>query len=135
MNALLMARELGKAIQKEDFYQQLQTAKANNDLDAELQNLIGEFNVKRMAMGEENAKPEKNSEAIAKLDSEIKNLYRDIMENEHMKAFNIAKKEMDSMMQQINTILMLSVNGEDPDEIDLTDPGCSGSCSSCSGCH
>ena len=46
-----------------------------------------------------------------------------------------AKQAMNMMMQEVDTILSLCANGEDPDQChpDLTN--CTGNCSSCGGCH
>ena len=46
-----------------------------------------------------------------------------------------AKKEVDALMNYINRILVLSVNGEDPDSVEMSDVSCTGSCSTCGGCH
>ena len=42
-------RTLGKCIQADVRYQQYQQAKQNNDADTQLQEQIGEFNMKRMS--------------------------------------------------------------------------------------
>ena len=51
-----------------------------------------------------------------------------------MAAYNEAKNGMDMLMNQINAILVMSVNGEDPETCDPA-PSCTGSCSTCGGCH
>ena len=47
MDAIKAARELGKAIQNDERYKAYIEAKKANDADDELQQLIGEFNLKR----------------------------------------------------------------------------------------
>ena len=47
---------------------------------------------------------------------------------------NTAKAEVDAMLNDINSIIMQCVEGEDPMTAE-PHTGCSGSCSSCSGCH
>lgn len=47
------------------------------------------------------------------------------MANENMAEFNAAKHEVDDMMNFISTILYGSVNGEDPDTIEMQ-VGCGG---------
>jgi hypothetical protein len=56
------------------------------------------------------------------------------MSKPNMVAFNQAKGEMDRMLAEINNIITASANGEDP-ETCPAQPGCSGECSSCGGCH
>ena len=48
---------------------------------------------------------------------------------------DIAKQEVDAMMQRISNILVLCVNGEDPDTCAPEASNCSGSCATCGGCH
>lgn len=136
MNVIEKARELGVAIQADERYIKYHEAKKNNDNDENLQKLIEEFNFKRVQLNSEMSKPDKNQERLSELDSEIKSLYGNIMANENMSAFNKAKNEMDTLLSQVNMIITMSANGEDP----LTCPievssSCSGSCSSCAGCH
>lgn len=50
MDIIEKARELGKLIQQEESYIALQKAQADADADMDLQNLIGDFNMKRMSI-------------------------------------------------------------------------------------
>ena len=79
--------------------------------------------------------PETIRRDLEKLEQEIQALYLQIMENPNMQAFDTAKQAMNMMMQEVDTILSLCANGEDPDRChpDLTN--CTGNCSSCGGCH
>ena len=137
MNVIEKARELGILIQKDERYTAYYAAKAENDKDEELQNMINEFNMKRMQLNAEVAKETKNEERLAELDDGIKSLYGTIMANENMINYNKAKAEMDDLLNQINMIITYSANGEDP----LTCPcedvnvSCGGDCSACGGCH
>ena len=58
MDAIQAVRELGKAIQADERYIEYARAKKVNDEDAELQNLIGEFNLIRQNASMEYNKPE-----------------------------------------------------------------------------
>lgn len=134
MDIITMARELGKALQQDERYLRLQIARQHNDEDAVLQDLIGKFNLRRMELNQLISSKEKDQQAVARLDGEIKSLYHAIMENEHMHAFEQAKGEVDQLMNFINQILMGSINGEDPDTIEES-ASCGGNCEGCSGCH
>ena len=127
MDIIKMARELGKAIQEDDRYLALRLATQSNDEDQALQDMIGEFNLKRVSLNQEVQKADK--------DREIKELYQKIMSYPKMVVYNGAKKEVDSMMNYINRILVMSVNGEDPDSVEMSDVSCTGSCSTCGGCN
>lgn len=127
-----MARELGKAIQADERYKQYRKFNDINDNDADLQKLINDFNLKRINLNSK-MKETADSKEIAELNSEVKALYEKIMTNENMAHYQTAKQEFDKMLSEIDTVINLSANGEDP-ETCPTSSGCGGSCSSCAGC-
>ncbi len=136
MDIIELARELGRKMQTEESYIKYQMAKQNADEDEELQNLIGEFNLKRLAVSNESAKEEdeRDPEKVRTLNQEMRKAYGQIMSNEKMIAFNDAKDSFDVLMKRISAILQQSSEGENPDTADYT-PSCSGSCATCGGCH
>ncbi len=137
MDIIKMTRELGKAIQQSAEYKRMEASKNANDNDIELQNQIEEFNLIRMQLSTAMQAEPKDDEAVAKYDAQLKEIYTKVMGNKNMLEFNDAKQEIDKMMNGITNILMMSVNGEDPETCDVEPEGssCGGSCSSCSGCH
>lgn len=128
-----MAREIGIAIQKDERYMQHQIACANNDADETLQEKIGEFNLKRLALEEEAKKPEQDQAKMAGINDELKRIYDEVMRNPNMAEYNKAKENMDQLLSHINTILIGAANGEDPYKIQVS--SCGSGCASCSGCH
>ena len=134
MKLIEMAREMGKEIQTMPEYKRLMAAKEANDNDKELQDGIGKFNLKRLEMNNEMQKPERDDAKLQALNEELQKIYTEVMGNASMMEFNIAKQEMDEIMQQVNAILTMCVNGEDPETCEIP-TGCSGSCSTCGGCH
>lgn len=129
-----MAKDLGEALQQDERFNALQMAQAKADEDQGLQDLIGEFNLKRMAMGSEEAKEQRDEEKIHRLDEELREVYARVMANESMQAYNMARAAMDKLLSDINRVLVLSAQGEDPHAID-TEHSCGGNCGSCGGCH
>lgn len=127
-----MARELGKAIQADERYKEYRKYNDINDKDADLQKLINDFNLKRINLNSK-MKDSADSKEIAQLNSEVKALYEQIMTNENMAHYQTAKQEFDKMLSEIDTVINLSANGEDP-ETCPTSSGCGGACSSCAGC-
>lgn len=127
-------RELAKLIQADPAYKNLIDAREKNDNDAELQDLIGKFNLKRIELNQAMSEAERNQDKINAADAELKEIYQKIMSNENMIAYDKATNEMALIMNKINRIISGAANGEDPDAID-TEASCTGSCSSCSGCH
>ncbi len=134
MDIIKMARELGHAIQEQDFYKNLYAAKDNADKDEELQKLIEDFNIKRVAINAEACKKERDEEKLSTLNAEMRTLYSQIMANERMIAYNSAKTEFDHNMRRVNAIIANSSEGEDPDTTDYSD-SCTHDCSTCGGCH
>ncbi len=133
MDIIEMTRALGKAIQQDERYIRLSVARDNNDNDEKLQEMIGNFNLKRVEVNQEAARPDKDQAKLDALNESIRALYKEIMENPNMVEFNAAKEEIDSLMNFVNQILVLSVNGQDPDTVEQS--SCTGSCSTCAGCH
>ena len=134
MDIIEMTRNLGMEIQKDQRYRILENARRLNDADEELQKQIGDFNLARIDLNNEVSKSDKDADRIARLNEKVQSIYTDIMDNESMQAYNEAKSDVDQMMQYINSILPTAVNGGDP--MTVQEPSsCSGSCSSCSGCH
>lgn len=135
MDIIKLTRELGVKIQEDEKYLKLKIAAQNNNEDTRLQELIGEFNLKRVNISNEASKKEHDDEKIKILNEELKACYEAIMTNENMIRYNNAKMEFDALIQQINAIIIGAANGEDPLTIDVMQSGCNGNCSDCSGCH
>ena len=135
MNVIEMARELGKALQEDERYKKYQETKVKNDNDVDLQNLIGDFNIKRMQLNQEMQKKEKDAEVMKKLDSELKDIYAKIMGNSNMAEFTAAQEKLEKLISSVNYIISMAASGEDPMTCPEEQPaGCGGSCSTCGGC-
>ena len=113
MDIIEMTRELGRALQNDERYIAMMAARQASDEDEALQEAIGEFNLKRMAISNEAQKEERDDETLRRLNDEFRAVYQKIMENEHM--------------------LRLCAEGEDPATCDAS--SCGGNCASCGGCH
>ena len=135
MDIITKARELGKAIQQEESYIKLQEVQKRADADTELQQLIGEFNLKRMAINNEASKQDRDQDKLAELNTEMREVYSKIMSNENMLAYNEAKDAFDMIANRVLAIIQQSSEGADPETADFTQSSCSGSCESCGGCH
>lgn len=134
MDIIEKARELGKLIQQEESYIALQKAQADADADMELQNLIGDFNMKRMSINNEASKKDKDSDKLALLNSQMREDYSKIMSNKNMIAYNEAKDAFDMVASRVLAIVQQSAEGADPETADYSTSSCSGSCSTCGGC-
>ncbi len=131
-----MAIDLGCQLQEDSRYLALRAAQQAADEDEQLQKLIGEFNLKRMAINaeEQKAEEEQDAEKLRTLNGALRSVYADIMQNEHMIAYNEAKEPFDALVQKINTAIALAAQGQDPAAA-AEESGCTGNCGSCGGCH
>lgn len=134
MDVIQAVRELGKAIQQDERFIRYAAARLKNDNDANLQAAIGEFNIVRMELDREMSSEEKNDDKVKELNEKLRSIYGNIMSSGTMVEYNTAKAELDVMVNEINTIITKTLDGEDPETCD-TSSGCTGSCSTCGGCH
>ena len=133
---LEMAKQLGRELQKDARYLAFRKASADNDADEELQNLIGEFNLKRLDLGNEEDKPEPDADRAKVLGEEVRDLYSKIMAHDSMRAYQAARAEFEQLLDGINRVIAYSAAGQDPDSFDPTAAAsCSGDCAGCAGCH
>lgn len=132
MDIIQMARELGAAIQQSDVYAAYNLAKTAADGDEKLQEMIGEFNLKKLSLSNEVQKTDKDQEKLSALNGEVRTLYAKIMGYPAMAAYNTTKGELDRTLNFIQQILVYSANGEDP--MTIEESACGGDCSGCAGC-
>ncbi|MBE6894205.1 MAG: YlbF family regulator [Ruminococcaceae bacterium] len=128
-------KKLCAQLQKEDVIVYLEQAKAMVDKDQELQEMIGKFNLVKYNLNAEMMNPEADNDKLNQLDLELNTLYEEIMESENMVAYNEAAADVDRLTKHIQAIITTTVNGGDPMTVELPEEGCTGSCSTCSGCH
>lgn len=131
---LNMAIDFAYQLKEDERCLALQKAQAAADADEELQQLIGEFNVKRMNINQEEAKAEDEQDAdrLRRLNEEMRAVYARIMERETMQSYNTARNELDALVNKIQAAISLAVQGQDP-ALAAQESGCTGDCSSCGG--
>lgn len=137
MSVIELTRQLGAAIQEDARYKEYEAARKANEADNALNELIGKINLIQLNYQQEASKGEDadatKMEGFAK---EFEETYREIMLNGNMVKFEAAKTAVDDMMNEIMGILACCVDGQDPATCDPhKEHNCSGSCSSCGGCH
>ena len=135
MDIIEATRKLGSAIQKDERYIAYAKAKLAVDDNAELQNAIGEFNMTRMNLDRETGEEKRDEAKIAELNEQLRSIYGKVMSSKAMLDFNTAKAELDTMLNDINSIIMQCVEGAVPETCEPEVHSCSGSCDTCGGCH
>lgn len=134
MEIFEITRQLGAAIQADETYKKFIEAKAGCDNDPALQEAIGKFNLERMNLDNELAKEDKDNDKIKELNESLRKTYGEVMTNPSMVVYNQAKGDLDEIVNHVNGIIELCLNGEDPATCE-PHSDCGGSCSSCAGCH
>jgi len=135
MDSIELFKKAAVALQTDERYLALDAARKANDADEALQDMIGEFNLTRLELNNEIGKDERDDAKIAELNAKVNQLYSDIMATEGMAAYNAAKAEAEALVSHIDAIINTAMNGGDPMSVQAPEAGCTGSCSSCSGCH
>ncbi len=133
MDCIELFKKAAAAMQTDPRLLAYQSCEKACDENQELQERIGQFNLLRIDLNEETGKSERDSQKIAELNQKVSDLYQEIMQHPAMVAYSEAKNAVDAMLNHINAIVNTAVEGGDPM---LVEPSaCTGSCSSCSGCH
>ena len=134
MGIIEATRNLGLEIQKDERFIRFVKAKFANDNDETLQNQIGEFNTVRMNLDREMNNETQDEDNIKELNEKLREIYTAVMSSKTMLEYNTAKADVDAMLNDINSIIMQCVEGEDPMTAE-PHSACTGSCSTCGGCH
>ncbi|MBO5726477.1 MAG: YlbF family regulator [Clostridia bacterium] len=133
MDVMTAVRELGKAIQADEAYARFHQVIKENDENKELQEKIGEFNILRMNLDNELSLEEKDEAKIKEMNEKLRALYGEVMAHPAMVAYNEAKQGLDKLLNDVNNIITMCVQGADPATCEPS--ACTGSCSTCGGCH
>ena len=123
MDTLLeMAIDLACQLQADPRCEAVAAAAKAADEDEALQNLISEFNLKRIAINTEESKDEseRSPEKLRELNTELRSVYAAVMAN--------------ALVNKMLLAINLAVQGQDPNQAAL-ETSCSGDCGSCGGCH
>jgi cell fate (sporulation/competence/biofilm development) regulator YlbF (YheA/YmcA/DUF963 family) len=135
MDVIKAARNLGAAMQEDERFVEYAKTKLALDSNDELQDLVGKFNVARMNIERLGEQEERDEEKFREANLELREIYDSIMNNETMKAYNDAKLGVDKMLADVMAIIQMCSEGADPETCEIPEGGCTGSCSTCAGCH
>lgn len=135
MTVLEAVRQLGAALQADERFVRYAKARVENDRNETLQKQIGEFNVTRMELDRLMGEEPRDEEKIQSLNEELRKVYAEIMASDAMVAYNTAKTEVDTLLNDINSVIMQCADGADPATVEPETHSCTGSCSTCGGCR
>ena len=127
-NIKALAEQLGSAIKNSGEYKEYEKAKEAYDSDETLQELIKEFNLRKMAVMQQMQSKTKDDRKLSELQDQMRQAYNDVTANPVMAEYNEAKDKLEAVVNEVYEIINYYVTGQEPGS-------CTGSCSSCSGCH
>lgn len=122
------ARELGQAIVESEEYKALKKAEQEQEQDAEALQLLQDYSAVRTKLAEEINKGDVGEERMTQIREELETAYEKMTTNDHITAYINAQRTFQAIIDQMNSIISFHITGKIPG-------GCSGSCSSCGGCH
>ena len=126
MNEVLdKARELGMLIQASEQMKNAKNAEILQANDDQAQELMKEYNLKRLNLARDMQAGKISREDAVKRNNDA---FDEIVEkSDSIKKYIEAKKEFDTLVNQVNQILNFYITGQDPN--------CTHDCSTCGGCH
>lgn len=125
MTIIEKAHELGEMIEASEEWKALKEAETAQAEDDEAQQLVSDFNIKRMNLAREiqsgkiteEEAIKKNNEAFAEM----------VAKSESIKKYVDAKDKFDKLVNSVNNVINMHIVGDQG--------GCTHDCSSCGGCH
>ena len=128
------AQELAEAILDSDIYQNMKKLEGEVRHDPEAGKLLGDMIEKRQKVEEtlssSNMKPEDLSNASLEMEEAEKRMNA----NEKIQTLKDARKDFQTMMDNVNKILRLVITGQVNND-DTNGGGCTGGCDTCGGCR
>lgn len=128
MEILDMARQLGEAIRDSEVMARVKKAEEAQNNDDAAQKLIADYNLKRMQLAQRVQKENPSKEELEAIQKELSGEFDKLMQNKIIYEYIDARKNLDAIVNQVNSILTHFITGEEHS-------GCSSDCSSCHGCH
>ena len=125
MTIIEKAHELGEMIKKSEEMTALTAAEAAQAEDSEAQELIADFNIKRINLAREIQNGKITEEEAIKKNNDAFNEM--VEKSESIKKYVEAKKKFDDLVNSINSVINVYIMGEQG--------GCTHDCSTCGGCH
>lgn len=120
-------KELGQLLKDSDQVIALSKAKADYDQNAEIQELMAQFNMHKMSIAALSKQENPDEERIADHEDKLRQVYDKIMESDVMSEYQLKSQAVEALVVQVNNIINFYISGEEPQS-------CSGSCSTCGGC-
>lgn len=129
MDVLEKAKELGESLANSEEYKRMKLAEAAQAHDDEASRLLAAYNERTNEFAAQIKAKQPTQEELEHYRNELTAEFNKISENPVIKEYIESQKAFDELMKKINSIIAFYVVPQDKGG------SCSGSCSSCSGCH
>ena len=127
------AQELAEAILDSDIYQNMKMLEGDVRHDPEAGKLLGEMIEKRQKVEGILSSNDMKPDELAAASREMEEAESRMNANEKIRTLKDARKDFQTMMDNVNRILRLVIQGQVEDE--NADSGCTGRCETCGGCR
>lgn len=124
-------RELGEALKQSEAYARMQAAEQKAMQNMEAAEMMAQYLEKRGQIQEMMEVENPDPAVMQRLSNEMDEIQEKLQMIDDIVELTTARGEFNALIGQINQVLQFIVTGRMTDE----EGGCSGSCSSCSGCH
>lgn len=128
MDILDAAKEIGIALEQSEEFKQLDEATKIQNNDDEAQRLIGEYNLVRLQLMQKMQGKDMTDEQLNQIRMQLADEFDKLMQYEIIKNYIDAKEKFDNLYNKVKNVIDFYASGE-------KSGGCSGSCSTCGGCH
>ena len=127
------AQELAEAILDSEIYQNMKRLEGEVRHDPEAGKLLGDMIEKRQKVERILSSNDMKPDELAEASREMEEAENRMNENEKIRTLKDARKDFQTMMDNVNKILRLVITGQVED--DSTGNGCTGQCETCGGCR
>ena len=127
------AQELAEAILDSSVYQEMKRLEGETRKDPDAAAAMGEMIEKRGRVENILSSSNMDPNELAEASREMEEAEKRMNGNEKIQRLKSARKDFQTMMDNVNKILRLVITGEVEEE--NTGSGCNGNCSGCSGCR
>ena len=131
---MMKAQELAEAILDSEVYQKMKRLEGEVRHDPEAGKLLGDMIEKRQKVEETLSSNDMKPEDLSKASLEMEEAEKRMNANEKIQTLKDARKDFQTMMDNVNKILRLVITGQVDDD-DTTGGCCTGSCDTCGGCR
>lgn len=126
-NVMMKAQELGLAIVDSEIYKRSKELEDRMMSDPEASRLLSDYMEKQRRVNEVLSESDMDPAVLAQAGDEMQAAREALSANALIREAQEANKACNDMMENVNRIIQLLVNGS-------TDGGCTGSCETCGGC-